>query len=447
VPVPDGGRGQRAERKRAANHKRAAEALLVGVSDPIHPAKFLRPGASSAESRTVEAMWARCRVREGRANLEAKEKRVGTSLGKFELLLECLPSLAQFRPLRFEGDLDTSEHNEGLLCILADFIRSKPKSRVGELVKADTVSGQVSGIKAIVEEHLGRRIICSTGGFLLKRVLQSMRREDGPAGERRLSAPFGNAHLSALARADCPYDTGSDDWTCVRWALLQCMLHCLLRGGEPGTQPRHAFRPATGLCWCHFVWLDPATRRVATIRGADGRLYYLLIVRVLPIKDQTGRAKRVPIPVRSKHPVDHPLSDVTCPYYAIARAWQRRAASVPQRERASTAFFQLPSGKVVDTDLVRAVVREAATCLGLDAGVFGASAPRRGGGTDLRDQLGSDRGAALIRQRGRWCNSDMPDIYARASAREHAEASAAIGQAAALTLEQLDPAWVQPTRF
>ena len=101
----------------------------------------------------------------------------------------------------------------------------------------------------------------------------------------------------------------------------------------------------------------------------------------------------------------------------------------------------------MDTDLVRAVVREAATCLGLDAGVFGASAPRRGGGTDLRDQLGSDRGAALIRQRGRWCNSDMPDIYARASAREHAEASAAIGQAAALTLEQLDPAWVQPTRF
>ena len=447
LPVPDGGRGARADRMRLNNRKRALEAHLIDRQDPFRPLQLLRPGHSDEEAIATQQMWERCRLREGRANLEAKEKRVGTGLTKYHMLLSVLPSLASFRPLRYEGDLDTSQHNEAILCILADFIRRRPKNAIGDLVKADTVSGQVSAIKVTVEEHLGRQLICQSGGLILRRVLQSMRREDGPSGDRSLSVPMGNNHLLALAQPNCPYDTGSDVWTITRWAMLHCLLQCLMRGGEAGTLPRQPFRPATGLCWAHFIWKDPATRRTATVVGTGGKRFFLLFVLLVPIKDQTGRAKRVPIPIRSKHPVEHGLRDITCPYTAIARAWHQRVDHVQKKDRATTPFFTRPNGAPVDTDLVREVIREAASSLGLDPGVFGSSALRRGGGTDLRDQFGSDRAMALVKQRGRWCNTDMPDIYARASAAEQAEASAAITRASADTLEQRVPGWVQPTRF
>ena len=57
----------------------------------------------------------------------AKDKRVGTSLSKFERLQAMLPSLRPFKPLRFEGDLETSEHNEALLLVMAEFVRQLPK--------------------------------------------------------------------------------------------------------------------------------------------------------------------------------------------------------------------------------------------------------------------------------------------------------------------------------
>ena len=77
--------------------------------------------------------------------------------------------------------------------------------------------------------------------------------------------------------------------------------------------------------------------------------------------------------------------------------------------------------------------------------MFGSSALRRGGATDLRERKGSDAGKAIIVQRGRWCATDIDDIYARASLEEQAEASAALSAPVdGSTLEEAVPGWVQP---
>ena len=91
---------------------------------------------------------------------------------------------------------------------------------------------------------------------------------------------------------------------------------------------------------------------------------------------------------------------------------------------------------------------DAATVLGLDAASFGSSACRRGGATDLRDKLGSAAGKQLIVQRGRWCHTDIDEIYSRASLGEHVAASVALSAAGGTrSLEQVVPGWVQPARF
>ena len=85
-------------------------------------------------------------------------------------------------------------------------------------------------------------------------------------------------------------------------------------------------------------------------------------------------------------------------------------------------------------------MRAGAAALGLDPGVFGSSALRRGGASDLRARRGSDAGKAIIVQRGRWCATDIDDIYARASLEEQADASAALSSpAVGSTLEEAVP--------
>ena len=152
---------------------------------------------------------------------------------------------------------------------------------------------------------------------------------------------------------------------------------------------------------------------------------------VRSIKDTQGKLKRVPIPVASKHPMEHPLGDPTCVYTAVRRLWCQREHLVPEAERASTPFFLIPRGvDAVHTDEVRDAIRAAASALGLDPGVFGGSACRRGGATDLRDSLGHTAAKQIVVDRGRWCpTGDIDDIYARASLEEHASASVGLAHA------------------
>ena len=57
LPVPDGGRGMRTERKRLENRKRAADAALIGSSEPLNPTKLLKPGYTNKEENAVIEMW------------------------------------------------------------------------------------------------------------------------------------------------------------------------------------------------------------------------------------------------------------------------------------------------------------------------------------------------------------------------------------------------------
>ena len=451
VAVADGRRAPEAEAKRADNASRAAAAQLTSESSSFFSTGVLNVDASAQHNITANAIMARARERTERANHISKDKRLGTALSKFELLAGVLPSVRKFERLAFEGDLDTSERNELLLMLVAQFVRERPKA-TGDLVQGNTVASQVSAIKTCVEDHLGRKIIAPSGGVMLKKLLRQMRFEDGPAGERKFLAPLRAAHFARLAALGQAFDISSPGWPTARWALLLVMHQCLLRGGEPGRLPRDKFRPALGICWIHIVWLDPASQRYATVRDkVTGLLHWNLTIRVRSIKDTEGKLKRVPIPIASKHPSSQPLGDPTCPYTAVRRLWCERELLVPRAERALASFFLGPKGQdAVTTDEARDAIRSAATALDLDSSVFGAgSACRRGGATDLRDQLGHREGKQIVIDRGRWCpTGDIDDIYARASLEEHASASVGLANAGqGVSLEEANPGWVQPSAW
>ena len=89
--------------------------------------------------------------------------------------------------------------------VIAEFIRQRPKA-TGDLIRSDSVAGQISGIKSIVEEHLGRPILAPSGGKQLARATRQMRLEDGPAADHKLSLPLRGADLDALALDAVDFD-------------------------------------------------------------------------------------------------------------------------------------------------------------------------------------------------------------------------------------------------
>lgn len=448
LPVPDGGRTAADDCKFADNRKRALGAWLFDPGEAFTADSPLIPDASDSERLTAACLLERALERTRRASLASKDSRTAAALTKWEELVLLIPSLQNLRKLEFEGDYDTSEANERVLLVAAEYIRGRPKNALGDLVKADTVAGAVSALTRAAEGFYGRKVLCASGGLLLRDSLQAMRREDGPAGDRALSIPMRQSHLAALAGEDCPFDIMSPGWPQVRWAMMQASHQALMRGGEPGRVPRQPFRPALGICWKHLTWLDPASREAATVE-IEGATHHLLFLAVRPIKDQKGTHKRVPIPIVSKHPVEEGLADLTCPFAAIRRAWDARVGLAPWRRLQDAPFFTGPDGvSAVSTDDVSRAIRDAALALRLQPEVFNASALRRGGATDLRAQRGSAGGKAVIVQRGRWCETDIDDIYSRASLEEHADASIALATAGGgRSLEQAAPGWTQPTRF
>ena len=436
--------------KFASNRKRALGAWLFDPGESFARAPPLIPDASEAERDMASLFLDRSLQRVQRASLAAKDSRTAAALTKWEELVTLIPPLQSLQKLRFEGDYDTSEANERVLLIAAEYIRARPKNKAGDLVKADTVQGAVSAFTTAAEGFYGRKVICASGGLLLRDAFQAMRREDGPAGDRALSAPMRQSHLAELASEACPFDVCSPGWPQVRWAMMQSAHQALMRGGEPGRVSRQPFRPAWGICWKHLTWLDPSTLEAATVQ-VEGKEHHLLFLAVRPIKDQKGRQKRVPIPIVSKHPVEEGLSDLTCPFVAIRKAWDSRVGSASWRDLKDAPFFTGPDGiNAVSTDDVSRVIRDAALALRLQPEAFNASALRRGGATDLRAQRGSAGGKALIVQRGRWCATDIDDIYSRASLEEHADASLALataGEQGGRSLEEAVPGWCQPTHF
>ena len=87
-----------------------------------------------------------------------------------------------------------------------------------------------------------------------------------------------------------------------------------------------------------------------------------------------------------------------------------------------------------------------AAMLGLRSEDFGAKSFRIGGATDYRAAFGAVKAERLIKQRGRWW-SDIHQLYERALAEEHLDASAAVGDARGAELEALCEGWAQPAEF
>ena len=417
--MPDGGLSERDDARRVANERRAESAGLADPAAGFFARDVLAADASSYERALAASLLEGARERAARADLGSKARRVGTSLSKFELLRSVLPSLSRFEPLRFAGDLDTSERNELRLIAIAEFIRRKP-SALGGIVRGDTVAGQVSGVRAVVTEHLGRPILDASGGLVLRRVLRQMRREDGPAADRAYSAPLLARHLDALARDDVVFDISSPGWAIARYALLRVCHQCLMRGGEAGTLPGQPWRPLYGICLADVRWRGPDGAALLEPDPDTGILHLVVLVRVRAIKDTAARHKKVPNAIASKRPAADGEGDPTCPYWALLRHYRQRLAEVPPDQRATAPLFVGPDGeRAVDTAVVHTAVVSAVTALGIDPEDFEASAPRRGGATDLRDKLGSAAGKHLIVQRGRWCDTDIDEIYSRATLGEH----------------------------
>ena len=95
------------------------------------------------------------------------------------------------------------------------------------------------------------------------------------------------------------------------------------------------------------------------------------------------------------------------------------------------------------TDDTRRLAREYGAILGMKPAEIGGKAFRIGGATDMRDALG-DASQYLIKQRGRWA-SDVAQVYQRALARSHLEASVLMSTASASRdMEEMCKGWAQP---
>ena len=92
--------------------RRAHESGLAAPQRGFFQQGILRDGAPQSEHDVALSLLQSAEERAARANHGSKDKRLGTSLSKYELLLRALPAMRPFEPLRFEGDLQTSERNE-----------------------------------------------------------------------------------------------------------------------------------------------------------------------------------------------------------------------------------------------------------------------------------------------------------------------------------------------
>jgi len=103
-----------------------------------------------------------------------------------------------------------------------------------------------------------------------------------------------------------------------------------------------------------------------------------------------------------------------CSYDAIVIAYRLRVHLASAADRASTAIFTLPIGKITDTSHVRERARVISSLSDIDPAEGGANSFRISVASEFRewcDRRGLDT-SRLLKERGRWW-SDIGYIYAR----------------------------------
>ena len=427
LPGPDGGNLHQWRSPPPAEERRAAERLLLtaresadlaGTSDPV---KLLT---------TFGHLRDFCLVTPNR-------------------FLFCFPY--------YRGDIKAEAYNEATFAMFAQFVRERGSReqgrRRGRPIKADTVSDHVSRLKTFLERYAGCSLVPpNRGSRLVPRMLKHMRGEDGPLKTRKLRMGLRGRHLKALIELiDGPSPPPEFDPRTYAGALrLTLLLVChntLMRGGEPGvTDSCVKFNPQLG-----HISIESLTFQYLLYQGWNRRTATLL---VMSLKDVNRQLQPVPLVLMQRALAHHHTRqhggtqpsyahDLACAYSAIRSLWAWRISVVPPERRGQQPLFALPpqtgNDKPVDTSFVRETVRLACDLLGLPRGLYGGSSLRIGGATDLYDMYGV-AGMRLIKERGRW-QSDVAQIYSRASATAHARISTDVIDAEGVDLEAFAGSW------
>jgi hypothetical protein len=398
-----------------------------------------------------------CEERALAASLQAEaEDRALTSnsasyVGKMRTMLHWLaiyrdaqPNAVLFRPLGGPDHRSAAIHNEDTRSRLAIFMRRHGSIAAGrrELnVSEGGIAAVVSTMTAYAALSSRYRVRDHDVNELLPRVQRNLRREDGPSGSRQLMRGIEPHHVAA-ADATGRYDRSSADGV-----ILHCCATTLIsvigRGGEPGLvegKPQRSFRPETGVTWADITFASESECR--SLNDGIPFLRFLWF----PIKDGDVRRKKVPIVISRIH-TGAVGADPRCAYDAITVAYRSRVHLVPAADRASTAFFTLPNGKIIDTSHVRERARVIASLSGIDPAEVGAKSFRIGGAFKFRewcDRQGLDA-SRLLKERGRWW-SDIGYIYARMSERVHLAGSRGMTEGDVSTAAETYTAWTQPAR-
>ena len=340
-----------------------------------------------------------------------------------------------------EGGL---KYNQETLDLFAVYMRdrgSRKRGSEGQPIKAAHIAATVAAIR-LLREREQRGLVTSKADNLIAPLLyKQFRKEDGPAGQRRLSRGLRARHLRAAAEAG--FDRSSERGR-MRWAVATTALNLLLRGGEPGVTKRgKAVDPRRTITVSSFDWREPCE---------ESRWRPWLVGDVVGIKDSEYTHRVTPMPICRRYTWrEMPLGgDPTCAYDALYLLWRDRARGVPEAERryrggCTTPFFVGDDGAPWCTRDTQRLAKEIAAVLGIAPDEVGGKAFRIGGATDLREVHG-DGAQRLIKERGRWA-SDVAQLYQRALLRTQLDSSAGAGAAVGRDLEEALQGWVQPAVY
>ena len=435
-----------------------------GTSKMDHTWARVRRIGLDAIADTPEAEWigtpheaAMRRVRELRAEVERKVReavdpeRLGTAL----TFLERFGEETRGRPLFIDPMMGAAavSHNRQTFELLRESIVQRGSIRPGQIgkrLRPDTVSDYIGTLASALGAvtHTDLRSV-DVGGR--RRRVQKIERTEAPRAHRdRAKRRLGfRARLFEQVVASS-FDRRSAEGD-FRWTVWLATWSCLMRPGEPGFgKGDKPFNPDRGICISHVLFWSPEV-------NVNSHGLWAVLLSIVPSKDARGTAERRPTIISAQlaggEPSDHPM----CVYSHVLRLWRRRIGTVctarPQCNGppycavcSSAPLFAWPSrGTPWSTADGHAVVRDMARSIGLDPDDFGGHSGRIAGGSDIRDALGPERGAAVVHQRGRW-EADMETIYVRETSAEQMEASRLMGTAVRPEIEAILPGWVQPTR-
>jgi hypothetical protein len=349
-----------------------------------------------------------------------------------------------FMPLAYAGDLRAGAYNHETLESFSDFVYRSGSRRAGSSGKpltSDTIAGYVSAITSLRTLEAHYEITLKECNVVLPRAAKRMRQLQ-PAGglDRKLSRGLRAAQiLEVLARRlVVNLDTLRG---AIEGGAAVLSHNLLLRGGEVCHVADTPFDCERDLTFDAVEFRPPCDES----RGEPW-----LTIDIVPTKDTVARARVCPMPVRKRGGTD----DTMCAYTAVLRVWRARLGEAPptlgrisaRHPAAKQAIFVSTSGKPWDTDDTRDLARRFAIDLDIPSCDVGAKAFRIGGATDLQMLLGNAAGEKVIRQRGRW-SSDVAQVYQRALAGAHLDASAGIGDVRGRELEALVQGWAQPAGF